>query len=367
MKMNDLYDSQIESRRNRKKPVYVKGAKVAPVKVVNHYEHFTVDASIEADIMVPPALFTAMSLWFHEGAGKEITGYGVVTPDGNLVWTTYTDTGTAGFVTNSGDGAVQAMLAAMKAGHEYINLHWHTHPDMGPFYSTTDMEHHAHRAKSSEVGDDMTYLVFDGTYWLTRRVIVTGPNGQCSYGDGRVYLGESDDPLPNKKYTVKHYGSWSDDEWWSAGKKKKKDKKIESKVLAEDMGYGVCDSCFLDFGDEHDIFLGRVGEICFTCGATISLSDDDIIFAGDSPSVTVLHTKESMLRDEAEEALDDYLDLIEDHQEAAAWRFLRDTSKRECYPVLVKLIEERSALAMDALISSHIRTIESIIQEEVLH
>lgn len=340
MKASELYNMHIGSRRNKKKASAKKSGTAIVKKAVNHYERFTRDPEIEADIVVPPSLFTAMSAWFHEGSGREITGYGVLSPEGDLVWTTYTDTGSSGFVTNSGDGAVEALMAAMKAGHDYVNLHWHTHPDMGPFYSTTDMEHHSHRAKSSEVGDDITYLVFDGAYWLTRRVIVTGRGGECSYNDGVVYLGDSESPLPSKKYSRSN-SSWQN---WSP-----------SSSYVHKRGayttYRVCDSCFDDFGTEYGLSLGRVGEVCFACDKIIEIDDGDI------PDGSTLSDKESMLRDEAEDILDRYLDMLEDFGDSAGFEYLKSQSDKECFSIVVDLIRQRPGLINDSVVGAHVKSV----------
>jgi proteasome lid subunit RPN8/RPN11 len=370
MKMTKLYDSKIGSRAQKSEVAPQKGAVTKVVPYVNHYAKFSFDDSIEADIVVPPVLFTAMSEWFHEGAGREITGYGVLTPEGDLVWATYTDTGSAGFVTNSGDGAVQAMMAAMKAGHTYINLHWHTHPDMGPFYSGTDKEHHANRALSADIGDDMTYLVFDGAYWLVRRIVVTAHGGVCSYNDGAVFLGDSERPLPSAKYASKYqswegglYGAQKKNNGKNNNKKKKKeDEKYDS---YDDIEVVMCDDCIGEFGMQAGTGQGKIGDICWTCGDLITIADSDMPDIPDD-GVSRLMTRKEVLREEAEEILDMYLDFIDAFQEQRAYDHLRKASGEECFPVIMQIISERPALSSSPEIMSHLKTICAVMDREVI-
>lgn len=337
----------------RKKPSHSKPKVVIPP---NHYHNFTKDVSIDADVVVPPDLFSAVASWFHEGSGKEITGYGVLDDSRSLVWVTMTDIGQSGFVNNSADGAAEAMATAMADGYNYIDFHWHTHPDMGPFYSATDKEHHSRAARRIGAGGDMTYVVVDGFYWCARRIITDKSDGSSRWNDGVVTIEGAAEPLPSQKYSRADYVNWRSYGYEDYGVKPTSPT-VTYPIVRVDNDSGdayddtsdvpLCHDCYTEMGGSG-CREAKIGEVCWVCS--------EIAVEGKS----TLSTRAAMLADEAEERLDEYLRLVESGPEPVAYGFFVESAGRECFGEMMKLIKSRPGLMSIDTIVEHVEIWEAV-------
>lgn len=340
------YSELVDKLLKRKKPKSP-GASIVPVKkveVVDWYKGFKQNKDIVADIALTEELFTQLAWWFCDGENKEVTGFGVIDEEGVVRWICYTDKGTAGFVNNSAEGMIFAADEAEKAGFDFVNMHWHTHPNMGTFFSGTDKEHHSRRMRDLPEGGDMTFVVFDGIYWMARRFMVT--KAGVEWNDGLVSLGENSKmALPNEKPVVryeKHRTSWGFDEWEDPVVKAEKKPKGNEVLIGGE--WPCCEECCQEFF-VYGASLGLPGTTCTMCGDPIAettrMSDD---------GTTRLSTKDEQLADEAEDALDAYLGLLQDGHNMAALDAMTEMAKTpELFDLFVKLYDERIGGKEDAI------------------
>lgn len=180
------------------------------VKIKRPLSGWVKDKEIGANLSISPDLFTTMVIWFNDGSGNEISGYAHVDEDAFVDWIIWTDEGKAGHVDNLAKNEVAAQVDAEKDGL-YINVQWHTHPMMGVFWSVTDEKQQFERLEMTGVDNEIYFLVFDGVYWLTRRVVKS--NDGIRYNDGSMKIEESNDSLPVKKIANHEYGYSSNDYW----------------------------------------------------------------------------------------------------------------------------------------------------------
>jgi hypothetical protein len=196
-----------------KTPKKWKGKQFKPVvEIVDPMKDWILDKEIHADLAIDVNVFSFMVDWFGENGFNEITGF-AYQEEGVLKWATWSDTGSGGSVVNSVDGERKAVLEASKDGY-YLNIQWHTHPDLGVFWSITDRVQQAARVKLMGKDNEIHFVVFDGVKWLVRKIITA--NGVISYNDGKMYLEGADKPLLGERPTPIHtvdrnynWGTWS--------------------------------------------------------------------------------------------------------------------------------------------------------------
>ena len=334
MKYREVVD-KILGRKQKPKPV---GTSVVPVKKVappDPYRGFKKNKEINADIALTEDLFTQLAWWFSDGNNKEVTGFGVIDEECVVRWVCLTDTGTAGFVNNSAEGMIFAANEATNAGFDFVNMHWHTHPNMGPFYSSTDKEHHSRRMRDlqnlTEDGD-MTFVVFDGIFWLTRRFIVTKTG--VEWNDGLVSVGvDSEMSLPSEKPAVyarhSYGGDWVED--YVVAEKVTKVENVPQKqeeVVLFGGDWPCCEDCCQEFF-KYGATLGKPGTVCSMCDEPIG------------ESTTRLSTHEEQIADEAEDALDAYLGFLQDGHNVAALEAMTELAKTPVFDYFVELYEKR--------------------------
>lgn len=274
-----------------------KKAKKKPERV-NHYKGWILDRSIDATTIISPFQFTTISVWQNNNPNSEISGYGVLDQEGVALWVGFTSIGNQGFVENEAQSELEAIVAASPYGD--INMHWHTHPGMGPFYSTTDEEHHAKRVRLNHGSLDITYVVFDGVFAVARRVVHDGK--ETRYNDGRVFIEDSEVPLEEFPTERKRWGfSYS----YPEPKALYKEKKLPAKQV-DDRSL-LCDKCisYYCFDDDTSWYrLASDNEPCDLCARPVE--------SGDSRTLFDMFDKAMVDGDYSSAAM--YLDEIEDEE-----------------------------------------------------
>jgi hypothetical protein len=145
------------------------------------------DKTVQADLDIPAGFFVAVVKWVLSEKG-EVSGFGVV-EDAKLVWMCLTSRGAWGAVEASKPEVIAALELAREKGYSTVNFQWHTHPDIGAYWSGTDT------ASQREIVDEARDVMDKGEFWfgvfdldsyLSRRVVWDGD--EVSFNDGAVFL-----------------------------------------------------------------------------------------------------------------------------------------------------------------------------------
>jgi len=164
-----------------------------PKKVwVNPETKWIRDKELVADLRIQPEDFVSLVNIFADVGQREVSGY-MFQEEGVVKWFFWSGTGTAGNVINKAEDEVKAQIDAGKNGF-WVNVQFHTHPGIGTFWSTTDLDNQYERVDMMSDEDEMHVIVFDGACWLVR--LFKKSEGVVSYKDGDMYIAGCSDPLP---------------------------------------------------------------------------------------------------------------------------------------------------------------------------
>jgi hypothetical protein len=191
-------------------------------------QSFTQDEELDATIHIPDAAWAEMTLMQIAGGNNEIAFYGVI-EDGEVKWLSKASMGSAANVRVAEDKVTEATIAAVDAGFDTCNLHVHTHPAMGPFFSGTD---DTDQADALSTMIDMKIPEFEAWFMclsefsaLTIRYV--GKDGEVTYNTGLATVRDGN-PV-----TIDGPRTWSQSYSYSSGGKEKKDKKKASASASE--------------------------------------------------------------------------------------------------------------------------------------
>jgi hypothetical protein len=149
-------------------------------------------------------LWYDLSRWRAEAAKKEISGYASADSEGRIVWQCKTASGAMGSVHSTQEAQAEALFESIRLGL-VLNVQWHTHGGMSPFFSQTDDEAQQGYLDHSAEGA-MYFVCFGGLYALCRRMEWDRQLGP-RIKNGTVWLG--DVQLPNEA----SYYHWIDSDY----------------------------------------------------------------------------------------------------------------------------------------------------------
>lgn len=129
---------------------------------------------------LPGELYLTMVKWQAQHPA-EISGYGVVV-DGRVEHIWFAAKGTTAGVTATADTKSKILLEALSLGYDELNMQWHSHYGMTPYFSHTDESTHAQFLKSAKTQKQMLYICFDQMQMVARQFYVQ----ELRYVDGLV-------------------------------------------------------------------------------------------------------------------------------------------------------------------------------------
>lgn len=140
------------------------------------------------EVEIHPLVFASIMAKFVEERPDETAGYFDVNPNGNIIDWSFNDPSADGTGGHVDYGTAEALLAYMGAfGHDagFPNGQWHTHPNLTPYWSSTDK-----KAQLKTVVELMRnnktgfyyFMVMDKLDWLITKI---------SWEDDKIVLAEN--------------------------------------------------------------------------------------------------------------------------------------------------------------------------------
>ena len=191
-------------------PEPIKKTRLASIGVKN--------TEIDATVHIPDRFMVALVRWQAKHKHDEVQGHGWI-EDGEIKWMCRTGIGQPGGVESTDAQVAMALEMAIKDGMPGLNLQWHTHPNIGVFWSRTDTRDHGDSLKLSQdvaratgTKSEAWFMVISGIKVLTRFYKVDEV-GEITYNDGVATISTDKTELQGRRKVTtvqsrRNYGNY---------------------------------------------------------------------------------------------------------------------------------------------------------------